>query len=418
MVKVNQVGGTNNTASLKSFFFLHYKKFCSFLLSVTTLHWIWLNWYTFTQKDDSSGHLAFTGSILDDSPPPRPHPFAGARDEHGHWGYMHDPTYLRTHKLEFTFHPLGQFLTSICDTPLGEGEEGKHGIHGLNKIKIVNEDYPNKKRVLCIIYSHSNRHDHVRAAAETYGQRCDGFMAASNLTDRSIGAVDIPHEGPEVYGNMWNKVKSIWAYVLEHYMEDYDFFHIGGDNMFVVAENLRYAVSTMDVPANEPIYVGGALIDFPRRGRRYCGGGSGYTLNRVTLRKLVERYPIKDCWPNHTASDEDKIVASCLRFFVVNCTHNMDNKDEQRYHPLDAEFHAKWERTHPSPWDWEGLLTWHNISTYKEKLESISETTVSFHLFKGVKSKNLANGLRRYHAIVYGYCPAFGDSMVRKKADF
>lgn len=413
MVEINQVGRTSHAASVKLLFTIQYKILCCFLISAATLHWIWLYRYTFTQTGYSGDHSTLTISILDDSQPPRPHPFAGARDEHGRWGYMHDPTYLKTHELGFTFHLPGKLLTSVCDTPLGEGEEGKHGMHGLKKIKIVTEDYLNKKRVLCIIYSHSERHERVRAAAETYGQRCDGFMAASNLTDRSIGAVDIPHEGPEDYDNMWNKVKSIWAYVHDHFIEDYDFFHIGGDNMFVVAENLRYAVSTMNVPEYEPIYVGGAIIDFPRQRRRYCGGGSGYTLNRVTLRALVQRYPIKDCWPNHTASDEDRIVASCLRFFVVNCTHNMDNKGEQRYHPLDAEFHAKWEKTHPSPWDWVGLLTWHNISTYKERLESISETTVSFHLFKDVQSKNMYNGLRRYHAIIYGYCPAFGDSMVQ-----
>ena len=35
---------------------------------------------------------------------------------------------------------------------------------------------------------------------------CDGFMVGSNKTDISLGTVDIPHEGPEEYNNIWQKV--------------------------------------------------------------------------------------------------------------------------------------------------------------------------------------------------------------------
>ena len=44
-------------------------------------------------------------------------------------------------------------------------------------------------------------------------------MAASTKTDVALGTVLIPHEGPEEYDNMWQKVRSIWSYVYDHYYE-------------------------------------------------------------------------------------------------------------------------------------------------------------------------------------------------------
>jgi glycoprotein-N-acetylgalactosamine 3-beta-galactosyltransferase len=31
----------------------------------------------------------------------------------------------------------------------------------------------------------------------------------------------------------------MWAYVYDRYREEYDYFHIGGDDIYVVVENLR-----------------------------------------------------------------------------------------------------------------------------------------------------------------------------------
>jgi len=40
-------------------------------------------------------------------------------------------------------------------------------------------------------------------------QKCDGFMVASTKTDRELGTINIPHEGPEEYNNIWQKVRSM-----------------------------------------------------------------------------------------------------------------------------------------------------------------------------------------------------------------
>ena len=35
------------------------------------------------------------------------------------------------------------------------------------------------------------------------------------------------------------QVRSIWLYVYTHYFDDYDYFYIGGDDLYVIVENLR-----------------------------------------------------------------------------------------------------------------------------------------------------------------------------------
>ena len=119
-----------------------------------------------------------------------------ALEADGNSGYIHDPTFIRKNPLPFTTHPAGD-RQGVCDPAFGSGIEGKDGYIGLQKIRIMPEEATNPKKLLCIVYTHSGRHDRVRSIAETYGPRCDGFMAASNLTDPSIGAVNLLHEGPE-----------------------------------------------------------------------------------------------------------------------------------------------------------------------------------------------------------------------------
>ena len=59
------------------------------------------------------------------------------------------------------------------------------------------------------------------------------------MTDPSLGAVDIKFPGPESYGNMWNKVQAMWKYAYKHYLNDYDYFHICGDDTFVIPINFH-----------------------------------------------------------------------------------------------------------------------------------------------------------------------------------
>lgn len=74
----------------------------------------------------------------------------------------------------------------------------------------LNESRANSPRLLCSIYTISTEHaTSVRAITDTWGKRCDGFLAFSNVTDASVPAVNVVRDGKEVYENLWQKVRSM-----------------------------------------------------------------------------------------------------------------------------------------------------------------------------------------------------------------
>ena len=323
------------------------------------------------------------------------HPHAGALDIHGKPGYIHNATYVRSHPLKMSN------LSTFCSVPRGRGEEGPHGYRALRKIKVHSiPANKTKRKVLCAVYTHSNRHHVVRAIAETWGPQCDGLFAASNVTDPSIGAVNLLHMGNETYGNMWQKIRSMWAYIYDHYLMDYDYFYICGDDTYVIPDNLRYSVSMLPSNPDKILYMGRKMGDFPRPRRAYCGGGAGYTLSRGAVRTLVGTlYPTKECHPNWTTPQEDRMVTQCFRSIRVHCMDDVDERDEPRYHIQDADFHAKWRYGRRTPMQIDSLIQHHNVKL-KEGLESISESSIAFHL-KGVPRR----GGRLGYAPISCTCP-------------
>ena len=73
---------------------------------------------------------------------------------------------------------------------------------------VVEEDSsatPGSPRIFCMIYTHAKNHPKAKASAETWMPRCDGAIVASDTDDQTLGAVRIPHEGPEEWKNVWQK---------------------------------------------------------------------------------------------------------------------------------------------------------------------------------------------------------------------
>jgi glycoprotein-N-acetylgalactosamine 3-beta-galactosyltransferase len=334
---------------------------------------------------------------------------------------VHDPYVL------LRFPPPFTVTNTTCSVPPGTGEEGPAGIRALYKIySFLNDSpsHPKKKspkiRLFCMVYTHSNRHDIVRAIAETYGQECDGFMAASNLTEESIGAFRLEHDGSETYQNIWNKVQKMWFYVYTHYLLDFDWFLICGDDTFVIPANARALAAHYD--ANEvdkqkrskrsykqqksvlgqpPMYLGASIPHSSMPQRRYCGGGAGYMLNRAAVFLLNRRIHMGEC-PDAVAPDEDIRVARCLDDAGVRCQDTNDESEQVRFHHLDAQFHASWTPNRPALWLWPKLQYFHGIRGNQSQLEQISNTSVTFHLDKSkMRSRERDRGMRRYHAILH-----------------
>ena len=179
---------------------------------------------------------------------------------------------------------------------------------------------------------------------------CDGFMVGSTKTDVSIGAVEIPHEGPEEYNNIWQKVRSMWSYIYDNYYDKYDWFHIGGDDIYLIVENLRLYLESEEIltAQNGGIYLpeGGETMETPLfLGRRFAyqgdredifiSGGSGYTMNKAALKALVvDGFP--KYFPHAHTFSEDTMVA---RIFKKMDVFPYDTKDEdggERYNPFQV----------------------------------------------------------------------------------
>ena len=72
-------------------------------------------------------------------------------------------------------------------------------------------------------------------------------MVVSTKTVPELNIVNIPHEGPEEYNNIWQKTRANWAYIYDNYYNDYDWFHIGGDDLYVLVENLRLYLESPEI---------------------------------------------------------------------------------------------------------------------------------------------------------------------------
>ena len=306
---------------------------------------------------------------------------------------------LKKQPPSLNYHPHNNH--SICES----GDEGPEGHQALTqKIRVASTS--SQRTVLCMVYT--SRPDRLQGILETWGPKCDGFFAASPLDlPLSPGVLHLRHFGPESYDNMWSKIRSMWEYAFEHYVNDFDYFHIGGDDHYVIVENLQAMVGNWKEPTwnvSEPLFLGGSMADFPKvKAFRYCSGGSGYTLNRAALKLLMEElWYHPDCFPYARTSQEDRMMARCFRIAGIQCFDTNDAFNETRYHAMDAQVHASWVKRLRVTWYPHALEDFHGIAQ-KERLGQISESSVSFHL-KPAKAGNPVPEMRRYHALVYGLC--------------
>ena len=192
-------------------------------------------------------------------------------------------------------------------------------------------------------------------------------------------------------------------------MDQFDFFHIGGDDHYVIPENLRWAISTGSCKGSweqsKPLYLGGSLAVSNKR--RYCGGGSGYTINGVALNMLItELWNQSSCFPHWQGPDEDVAISRCFRMRQIQCMDTNDELEETLWHPWDAAYHSTWNHTKVANW-YPTLLDKHQGIKSKDNMGQISKNSVSFHLKQLKKSDATLppdSGMRLYHALLYGQC--------------
>jgi hypothetical protein len=142
-----------------------------------------------------------------------------------------------------------------------------------------------------MVYTYEPNHNtNLQAIVDTWAEQCDGFFAASNATNPYLGAIDfsVYQQGPEDYGNMWQKVRAMWYYAYKNYRNDYDYFFICGDDVYLVPDNLRAFLGGTQVLS----LLDGYLDAFSRRECSQPGGSHVGVAQAMRPRPLLLGQPM------------------------------------------------------------------------------------------------------------------------------
>jgi len=351
-------------------------------------------------------YVNLTGEFTD-------HPHMLALDENGSSGYIHDASALHRNPPRFA---LDNSVTRSCEHNdatmqlLTDRVFVDFQAHELAEQLSSDKNIPRVK-IFCHVYTTSKSYSLIQTIRQTWGHRCDGFLAASTVTDRSVDAVNIPHEGKESYSNMWQKSRSMWSYVYDHYYHEFDWFHIGGDDMYVIVENLRLYLESKEIvhPSyggdqntlnqQHPLILGTLFHRYGNEREMYVIGGGGYTLNKAALKVLVMSF--RTCAVHNLTSAEDYMVTYCLKKRGIRPFNTKDATGAERYVHVHPEFLFNFD-PRKNPLFWYSYFST-NINVGPER---VVNRPVSFHLKRGDVEGNptVQYSMMRIHAILYRYC--------------
>uniref|UniRef100_A0A7S1Y610 Hexosyltransferase n=1 Tax=Grammatophora oceanica TaxID=210454 RepID=A0A7S1Y610_9STRA len=161
-------------------------------------------------------------------------------------------------------------------------------------------------------------------------------------------------------------------------MEDFDYFFLGGEDLFVIPDNLRAYLSTLGSP--DEAHFAGRRFKGRGEDNYFNSGGAGYALSRGTLRKYIaEGYEDEEhCSPHRRTPMEDVMMARCLRHkFGLGLTDTRDGEGRERFHPFAPGTHFTWKHD-PKDWYEEYNQEW----GIKLGAQCCAPDSVSFHYIK------------------------------------
>ena len=247
-------------------------------------------------------------------------------------GWVPDPTALRK---KWLARPT-ELDDALCEdySPMGgRGDDSNKRMLREGPIEASPFETRSGPKLLCLVYTMAENHaSNVRAIAETWAPGCDGFVAFSTASDPALNAISIPHDGREEYNNMWQKVRSMWKYVAAHYLDQYDWFFIGGEDLYVIPQNLRDYLATRPGPET-PQFLGRRFRDYGNV--LFNSGGAGYALSRSALQAYAAHAEDARCAPAAHTPQEDVQVAKCLKKILgIEPDDTRDASGRERFHPF------------------------------------------------------------------------------------
>jgi hypothetical protein len=233
--------------------------------------------------------------------------------------------------------------------------------------------------------------------------KCDGIVVASNVTDSSLGTVNIPvgDDGSDVYLRQWWRVRNTWSFIYDNYYNDFDWFVFTNDMVFLLVENLRLYLEGDELRAAAQ-YNKSSDLQVPLfLGRRFALGGDlndifnvagpGYVVNKAALKVFVvhalDRFA-EDELPQRHTSKEDLIIARTFRHYGVYPFDTQDDSNGERFMITTPGHH--YESKFPAWYHQQSIGIQHGV-------DHCSEKSISFHYV----SSEL---MYRLYALLYGKC--------------
>ena len=275
----------------------------------------------------------------------------------GEKGYVHDPKFLIKNPPSFNI-PKDQIL-NVCKSPHEPEDAITKGLKSLKKIRhhIETSESSRDVKLFCSIYTFSPNVHMTDAISQTWGRRCDGMLFASNITDLKSGHLNLPSSGiwKCEYHGIFQRVRVMMAYLYDNFLDDYDYFHFSGDDLYMMVENMKEFLASDKVKEWDEVpdqyMIAGFWINWravDEKGDFYLGGGSGYTLSKKALKAYVEG-PLQYCNTNKETPMEDIEFSQCVKKYLT--TKFIDTRDEvgaHRYHQYNVGMHSAWPRNRES----------------------------------------------------------------------
>ncbi|XP_064120295.1 glycoprotein-N-acetylgalactosamine 3-beta-galactosyltransferase 1-like [Macrobrachium nipponense] len=267
------------------------------------------------------------------------------------------------------------------------------------------EDNPgNRIRILCWVLATSDKRVNALAAKKTWGKRCDKFVIVSDVADSDLGTVQVKsrlQNGKEV---LWLKTRESFKYLFDIHLQDFDWFLKADVDTYIIVENLRYVLTLYD--PDFPIALGERANVDGNSNYSFLSGGSGYALSRAALKIFGEvAYPDTNPCQARAIANEDVMMGHCMTKSGIMLGDTRDELERHRfYHNKPEDYiEGKWRKWFPSVMKYRydkasshKIKLWMNVKftrSGKWGINSLSETTVSFHTLKNATSLYLLENL-------------------------
>lgn len=158
------------------------------------------------------------------------------------------------------------------------------------------------------------------AVNRTISSHLDNVVFFTGMLNRKVlhGMTVVSHGDERLIWNMFRNIR----HVLDHYINDYDWFYFAQDDTYTEADRIKSLVDHLSM--DRALYMGSPeeLQGGPTPGR-YCYGGFGYLLSRALLLQIQ---PFLDnCMHDIVSTRPDEWLGRCI---VENANTNCVGEHE------------------------------------------------------------------------------------------